>query len=84
MGRRAELIEITSDNHKVLGRVADDIGYIAVRREGSVSTEAYADLTEALTAITDPLEVSPPEIGECLPVGSGRRWLTVPDDIDEV
>lgn len=81
MNARTELIEITGDNHQVLGRPLDDVGYIALRTGSTVTT--HPTMADALTAISDPLTGITPDIGECLPVGDGRRWMTVPDYDDD-
>lgn len=84
MGQTAELIEITADNaDRLTGVTAADVGGIAVRRRAGDDAEVYPDMAAAMTAITDPLDPRRPEIGECLPIGSGRRWLTVADEDED-
>lgn len=79
-----ELIEITADNHAGLGRPADDVGCFAIRRPGEkLAAGAYYSHAEALDSVTD-ATTGPLDLGEALPVGSGRRWMVVPhDDADD-
>ena len=60
------IIEITADNASRLGVDRGDVGRVALVDGGEIAVRRLGDLSWT--------------IGECLPVGDGRRWLVVADD----
>jgi|GEM_PF-4414949 len=70
-----DIIEITADNRDQLGLSAGTVGQTAVCHRGEVTVHA-----EWHQAIEELQILGHIDIGECLPVGSGKRWMVVPDD----
>lgn len=71
-----EIVEITDDNWQTLMASPQYVGQYVVRRPHATTilpTHAAA-LDHAQGNAPTPLQ-----FGECLPVGSGRRWMLVED-----
>lgn len=70
-----DIIEITEDNREQLGVDASTVGQTVVCHQGTVTV--HAEWHEAMDHLQTLGSV---EIGEGLPVGSGRRWTVVSDE----
>lgn len=73
------IIEITADNAERLGVEQGEAGRVAL--VDSDTTAVLSGMAAALDEITRRrLGDTTWTVGECLPLGEGRRWLVVDDD----